>query len=404
MPFPMKIQPIDLNFLEESAHNESVKPVAKSRLKRLFERQFPSVLRNSAAEKNVAGVEEAHCNKDGSSEFDPSSVCLAKMVQNFIEDNDKQSATVRCGRNRCNCLNRNCNDSSEDELDSFDSFSDPNLTSAGDAYEVLKSLVPCANVSERNVLADTSKIVEKNKISKRKDDDCRKIVTNGLLVLGYDASICKSRWETSPLYPAGEYDYVDVMVEGERLIIDIDFRSEFEIARSTKSYKAILQTLPCIFVGRADRLQRIIAVVSEAAKQSLKKKGMHFPPWRKAEYVKAKWLSPYTRTSLTLLVSSQPSVDSVDNISQESDLDHEKKETSTPPKRFSGEPELSTGERVSPVETAHEDALFAFSVHSSGEEESSVVKKWEPPPIKPKISNVGMKIVTGLASIIEDKP
>jgi hypothetical protein len=66
-----------------------------------------------------------------------------------------------------------------------------------------QSLVPCASICERNMLADTAKIVDKNKISKRKDDVCRKIVTDGLLGLGYDASICKSRWEKAPSYPAG---------------------------------------------------------------------------------------------------------------------------------------------------------------------------------------------------------
>jgi uncharacterized protein (TIGR01615 family) len=41
----------------------------------------------------------------------------------------------------------------------------------------------------------------------------------------------------------GEYEYIDVIMEGDRFLIDIDFRSEFEIARSTKAYKAILQSL-----------------------------------------------------------------------------------------------------------------------------------------------------------------
>lgn len=96
----------------------------------------------------------------------------------------------------------------------------------------------------------------------------------------------------------GEYEYVDVMIEGEkRLIIEIDFRSEFEIARSTKGYNLVLQTLPTIFVGKADRLDRIIDIVMDAARLSLKKKGMPFPPWRRADYVKAKWLSPFTRRS-----------------------------------------------------------------------------------------------------------
>lgn len=71
-------------------------------------------------------------------------------------------------------------------------------------------MVPCASVRERNLLADTARIVEKNKICKRKDDICRAIVTDGLLALGYDASICKSRWEKSPLHPAGTF-YLSIL-------------------------------------------------------------------------------------------------------------------------------------------------------------------------------------------------
>ncbi|WP_411026173.1 hypothetical protein, partial [Salmonella sp. s58078] len=79
------------------------------------------------------------------------------------------------------------------------------------------------------------------------------------------------------------------------MIIDVDFRSEFEIARSTSSYKSILQSLPHIYVGGPGRLHQIVSIVSEAARQSLKKGGMHIPPWRKAEYMRAKWLSPHAR-------------------------------------------------------------------------------------------------------------
>ena len=142
MPFPMKIQPIDFNTLEDVAppRLETVKPVVKSRFKRLFERQFPIVLRNSAAEKvGVVAADEQPFSKECTAEFEPSSVCLAKMVQNFIEENNEkqQSGAVRCSRNRCKCFNRNCIDSFEDEMDGFD-FADSNLTSFGEATEILK--------------------------------------------------------------------------------------------------------------------------------------------------------------------------------------------------------------------------------------------------------------------------
>ncbi|MED6192575.1 hypothetical protein PIB30_011651 [Stylosanthes scabra] len=299
MPFTMKIQPIDSDVCEET-RLELVKPVAKWRFKRLFERQFPGVLRSSAAVavEKTAG-DESHFGKDvAGADLEPSSVCLARMVQNFMEDNHdiKQSVSVKCSRNRCNCFNGNCDENSEGESES--SLGENKQGSSGDGLEILKGLVACGSKSERNLLADTAKIVDKNKIiCKRKDGDCRKLVTEGLLALGYDASICKSRWDKTPFYPAGEYEYIDVLIgnEKERVVVDVDFRSEFEIARPTKAYKAILQTVPYIFVGKSERLQSMVGIVSEAAKHSLKKKGMPVPPWRKVEYVRAKWLSPHTR-------------------------------------------------------------------------------------------------------------
>ncbi|XP_061339038.1 uncharacterized protein LOC133285773 [Gastrolobium bilobum] len=396
---PMKIQPIDidspkLNEATAVVRNDVVKPVLKSRLKRLFifDRQFPSVLKtsSSSSEKPVSGDAPHSNNKDGAgttTEFEPSSVCLAKMVQSFIEEsNEKQPPAAKYGRNRCNCFNGNSNDSSDEELDVFgESISSGSFGDAGDA---LKSLIPCASVAERNLLADTSKIVDKNsKVYKRKDD-LRKIVTESLSSLGYDSSICKSKWDKTLSYPAGEYEYIDVVVEGERLIIDIDFRSEFEVARSTGTYKAILQYLPCIFVGKSDRLCQIVAAVSESAKQSLKKKGMHVPPWRKADYMLAKWLSSScTRanpppSSSTTVHGTPEKLSDGDGASVESDC---------------GELELIFGEKTSsPVlgaVTGDEKSLPAVGTPT-----------WQPPAVKVRSVERGAKVVTGLASLLKDKP
>lgn len=64
--------------------------------------------------------------------------------------------------------------------------------------------MPCPSVIERNVLADITKIIEKNKMGKLKDNFIRKIVVDGLLATGYDASICESRWDKTPSTPAGK--------------------------------------------------------------------------------------------------------------------------------------------------------------------------------------------------------
>jgi len=71
-----------------------------------------------------------------------------------------------------------------------------------------QSLIPCASAVERNLLADTSKIVDKNsKVYKRKDD-LKKIVTESLSSLGYDSSICISKWDKTPTFPAGNLFYL----------------------------------------------------------------------------------------------------------------------------------------------------------------------------------------------------
>ncbi|PKI46064.1 hypothetical protein CRG98_033519 [Punica granatum] len=365
---PPKIQPIDIDpqVLREPPRSDSSKPVLKSRLKRLFDRQFPGVLRNSSAEKPSTGG-EAQYSKDGAgNEFEPSSVCLAKMVQNFIEESNEKQSAAKCGRNRCNCFNGNNNDSSDDEFDVFDGFGEAAITgSYGDVSDSLKS-------------------------HKRKDD-LRTIVVENLSSLGYDSSICKSKWEKTSSFPAGEYEYIDVTVDGERLLIDVDFRSEFEIARSTGAYRAVLQSLPYIFVGKADRLGQIVTIVSEAARQSLKKKGMHIAPWRKAEYMRAKWLSPYTRAAAAADApeTAGPEANGEGDPGGESD---------------GGELELIFGEEAAQADEATAAVPPAPAPSPASSEPGVGAQTWQPPAVRPKSIEKGAKMVTGLASLLKEKP
>lgn len=260
--------------------------------------------------------------------------------------------------------------------------------SDSDSFLLLQNLISSGSTKERNLLAETSRIIEKNKLIKRKVD-LRAVVVDGLTSAGYDASICKSLWEKSAVYPAGEYEYIDVIMDGERVIIDIDFRSEFEIARSTGSYKAILQLVPYIFVGKGDRLQQIVSIVCEAARQSLKKKGMPFPPWRKAEYMRCKWLAAHTR-------AKQP-----DQPPPEND---EEAVVSNYVKRDDHELDLelifNDEERVLVEKEKVETDAAAVKVES-GEVEVTM-KPWHPPPVKPK-SCSGKGVVTGLSFLLRDK-
>ncbi|XP_042404903.1 uncharacterized protein LOC121995151 [Zingiber officinale] len=103
--------------------------------------------------------------------------------------------------------------------------------------------------------------------------------------------------ERNPSFPAGEHEYVDAVVGVDHLLVDAGFRSEFEVARPSKTYRAIIQLLPQVFVGQPHRLQHIVVVASEAAWQSLKKNGLHVPSWRRHEYMRIKWFSAYHRAA-----------------------------------------------------------------------------------------------------------
>jgi hypothetical protein len=75
-----------------------------------------------------------------------------------------------------------------------------------------------------------------------------------------------------------------------------------------------VQALPSVFVGRHEQLLWIVNVMSDAVKLSLKKRGMHLPPWRKPEYMRAKWFSSYKRTTTDIWETNS------DGSSEESDV------------------------------------------------------------------------------------
>ncbi|KAI4295157.1 hypothetical protein MLD38_040592 [Melastoma candidum] len=118
-----------------------------------------------------------------------------------------------------------------------------------------------------------------------------------------DAGLCKSRWEKMGRFPKGDYQYIDVNMDGARYIVEVSLAMHFEIARPTGQFDSLLKLLPPIFVGTSGELKEVVRVLSAAIRQSLKSRGLDLPPWRKHGYMKAKWFSSYKRT--TSLASKQ---------------------------------------------------------------------------------------------------
>ena len=101
--------------------------------------------------------------------------------------------------------------------------------------------------------------------------------------------------------PTGDHTFVDVVDnsrKGEvRVIIEINFRAEFEMARASEEYSRLVHLLPEVFVGKVERLYSVTKIMCSAAKKCMKEKKMHLAPWRKHQYMQAKWLGPCKKTT-----------------------------------------------------------------------------------------------------------
>ncbi|KAK9150135.1 hypothetical protein Syun_008444 [Stephania yunnanensis] len=127
-------------------------------------------------------------------------------------------------------------------------------------------------------------------------------ISNRLQNAGFDSAICKSKWRKSPDIPSGEHTYVDVVEKpgnkkGEiRVIVELNLKGEFEMARASEEYNKLVNELPQVFVGKSERLLTVIKTMCCAAKKCMKEKKMHMGPWRKHKYMQAKWFGNYERT------------------------------------------------------------------------------------------------------------
>ncbi|XP_058726655.1 uncharacterized protein LOC131598023 [Vicia villosa] len=114
---------------------------------------------------------------------------------------------------------------------------------------------------------------------------------------GFDAGLCKTKWEKKGKLTAGDYEYIDVNLSGKRYIVEVSLASEFEIARPTNQYSSLLESFPQIYVGKVEDFKRIVRLMSSAIKGSMKRMDLHVAPWRRNLYMQTKWFGSYKRTT-----------------------------------------------------------------------------------------------------------
>ncbi|KAK9014822.1 hypothetical protein V6N11_005960 [Hibiscus sabdariffa] len=162
----------------------------------------------------------------------------------------------------------------------------------------LKSLVD-KKEEDKEKLKIQEQVAElaRRNVSDMSSEGFKRRLMSGLRDNGFDAGLCKSRWEKHGRHPAGRYEYVDVNVKGTRYIVEVNLAGEFEIARPTTSYASLIEVVPTIFVGKSEELKQMVRLMCKAMRESMKSRDMKMPPWRRHGYMQAKWFAHYKRTT-----------------------------------------------------------------------------------------------------------
>ncbi|KAJ0244345.1 Uncharacterized protein HA466_0189940 [Hirschfeldia incana] len=248
----------------------------------------------------------------GDEAYDDDSPCLSDLVEGFLEDEVNQ--TVHDDSRWCDNNDSDSDSSSDSERADLPDYAD-------DIAKILRNSLREDNYG-RMVLFHVAKAMEMLSSSSLGSDQEQRAVLRRKLMsllreLGHNAAICKTKWKSSGGgLTAGNHEFIDVFYtpiatssQTVRYIVDIDFKSQFEIARPTAQYVRVLQSIPAIFVGRGEDLKRILRLVCDAARVSLRSRGLTLPPWRKNRYVQTRWLGSYKRTTNSTL--SSPAVNTV---------------------------------------------------------------------------------------------
>ncbi|XP_022714440.1 uncharacterized protein LOC111274050 [Durio zibethinus] len=227
------------------------------------------------------------CESSGSDHSPEDLTDLSDLVNSFIESN----CGVETDEGKINEQEK------ENENDGSEGY-----RSDSETKDTLKSLMG-NNICDGNEDADVKhKILLQTEIACGSVKDVssegfKRQLMSRLRDQGFDAGLCKTRWEKFGRHPAGSYEFVDVNVNGTRYIIEVNLAEEFEIARPTISYTSLIDVFPQIFVGKPEELKQIVRLMCRAIRESMKSKDINVPPWRRNGYMQAKWFASYKRTT-----------------------------------------------------------------------------------------------------------
>ncbi|KAK2412890.1 hypothetical protein QL285_048040 [Trifolium repens] len=221
------------------------------------------------------------CESSGSEHSPESSTDLSDPVNSFME---KSSVIAVLGEEDAAVLH----DKENRDFEWYD---------YSEKKEILQEIFDAADDEVKEKLRREVELAIQIVAGDKSSPGYKRLIMSSLRERGFDAGLCKTKWERKGRFIAGDYEYIDVNYGGNRYIIEISLMSEFEIARATNQYNSLLDVFPFVFVGKVEELKKIVMIMCTAMKDSMKTMDMHVPPWRKNSYMQAKWFNTYKRTT-----------------------------------------------------------------------------------------------------------
>ncbi|XP_028795366.1 uncharacterized protein LOC114750894 [Neltuma alba] len=262
-----------------------------------------------------------HRERDGGGSYGSEKASLEEVEFEFLGDGGESSFAATTSWDEILELNEDDDDEGKQGIEQNKSFWD-------NQHQLLQATLCRSSSLESRIRDRTKEAVKKIQSSEAINNYCGcedpkgnnfsfckkcllRRVSSQLQSGGHNSAICKTKWRNSrPDIPSGEHNFVDVVDttssnKGEviRVIVELNFRAEFEMARASKEYNRLVRRLPEVFVGKVEKLRTLIKIMCMAAKRCMKENKMHMGPWRKQSYMQSKWLGPCERNTSTTLSS-----------------------------------------------------------------------------------------------------
>ncbi|KAF6159185.1 hypothetical protein GIB67_032802 [Kingdonia uniflora] len=232
------------------------------------------------------------CESSGSEYSADSLTDLSDLVNSFIERDDERSDGDEDKRE---CERESERKRSGSGLAGFTFCSGP------ETKEMLHDLLQCDGYDQVKESIRVEVELAVRVLGTGESDGFKRRVMNHLRERGLDAGLCKSKWKKIGPFPVGDYEYIDVLVDETRYVVEVSLVSEFSIARPSSNYQALLDIFPEVCVFKVEELKQVVKLMCPAAKESMRNSDMLVPPWRKKDYMMSKWCSSYKRTTRGVL-------------------------------------------------------------------------------------------------------